>query len=674
MRILHVSDLHFGRTADGSAHMFHAGGVPTPARLAKLLLKADKPDLIVMSGDLAWSGADEDYGYVKHFVSAIRTEWSGIEIATAPGNHDVWWGAPDGAHQRPYCDFLREVYGAEFDRTYPFVAAHPDDRNYLVGFHEIETGSTKATVVTVNSVAEQKTSGQPVYVDRGVLDAIKTRLGVGAPATLRIFVLHHHLLPFVEPNTADTLDALAIPEADPTIVANSAELQRWLDKNGFHLVLHGHKHRPHGRRDTLWSSGSGPSSPRRLFIIGAGSAGVMKSERAGGEDPLSVNTISAIPAAEGRWNVGVSVTKLADDRESITEDEILHYDGSVGPRSKSARFFHAADTAVCHQLIREGCTIDELITNFISVVDTSEYRHPATAIFKGNAATQEDVHQSFLALHPEFNTARGLDVDLLNDAGPRRGAFRFEHGRRMFAEVQSGETGAVRPFETAVNALRSGTSHAYLGLYRPDIDASPQPREPMPCLVGLQFIPEGPFLDAVATFRKLELSFWWCVNMYEVAELLTVAARRGERKKPRRITFFAALAQWKRETEVTLTPALDKQASSELIPLVVRAASGDVGAVARLTDLLEEKATLTDEKNLDDTGLADLHEVASGLLNAGTSTLSELVSAVNEALKAVRFAVRLQNHERPEQADRAIVLIRRAVDAVRRLAASATAS
>src|SRR5438105_1013370 len=114
MRILHISDLHFGRTTDGSAHMFHAGGIPTPEILAKLLVKGNAPDVIVVSGDVAWSGVDEDYGYAEAFIRALRTPWPTIPIAIAPGNHDVDWSAKPGKHQEAYTTFLQRVYGAQF--------------------------------------------------------------------------------------------------------------------------------------------------------------------------------------------------------------------------------------------------------------------------------------------------------------------------------------------------------------------------------------------------------------------------------------------------------------------------------------------------------------------------------------------------------------------------------
>ena len=642
--------------------MFHAGGIPTPEILAKLLVKGDAPDLVVISGDVAWSGVTEDYSYAETFVTALRTAWPTVPLALAPGNHDVQWSAEPGKHQKPYTDFLHRVYGAEFGDVYPFFSAKPDDRNYLVGIHNLE--ATKATVVTVNSAARQENSGTPVYVHPEVLTAIRDLLGPGSASRLRIFVLHHHLLPFVEPNQDDTIDALALPKPDPSIVANSAELQKWLEKTGFHVVLHGHKHRPHGRRDTLWSGGS--NSGRRLFIIGAGSAGVMKRERAGGEDPISVNNILALPSAEETWHVGVSVTRLSEDRSSITEEEAFRYQGAVGPRSRRVRHFHAQDTATCHRLIHDDCPPDVLLSNFISVVDDATYVHPPTTLRNGEPASEEDVRQSYLTLHPEVNATGAFDMSNIDDTPPPRDAFRFEHGRRMFEKVQAGSDALVRPFDRAIDGIAAGVSHAYIGMYRAAVDAANQPREPLPCLVGLQFIPDGIFLDVVATFRKLELSFWWPVNMYEVAQLLQLAAKRDkEKRQPRRITFFAALAQWKTRTEVAVTPEIDRLSTSELIPLVLRAAQGDDASCARIASLLLEKQKFTDEKNLDDSGLERLFDIATGVTTFGVTTLVEFIVTLRTALDTIRTAVRMSNPNRQEYADRALQMLNTAAAAIR---------
>lgn len=671
-RLLHISDLHFGRKRKSSTspekestHFFAKDGVPAPVELAVLLTKGPPPDLLVVSGDTAWSGCAEDYRYALRFFKKVRKRWPGVPIAIAPGNHDVDRKAPDGQRQARYVSFLKAVYGAHFASVFPLFRKKPTNRNYLVGFHQVEKEEARVDLVTVNSAANLEKKDTPVLVDRGALDEVRTRMRASPPTALRVFVLHHHLLPFVEPDYSDTVDKTTPEgEADPTIVANSAELQRWLNKNQFHIVLHGHKHRPHGRHDSLWESRN--SDGRRLFIIGAGSAGVAKSHRAGGADPLSVNEITALPSADGRWQVDVRVMRLSDSYESFDE-QLLAYNGAVGPKANTVHLFHAVDTAQCHALIQRRCPPDAMVTNFISVVERATYVHPLTVSLNGRTATESDVVRSYRALHPEVADDGDFDLTRINEGIRQHGIFRFEHGRRLFGEVQAGGR-AIRPLEmTAKSLAQQGSSHAYMGLYRAEIDGAEQPAEPLPCLVGIQFVPRDQFIDVVATFRKVELSFWWAVNSYELCRLLAWAAERDpEKRTAGRITFFAALAQWKTKTEVALTPALDMASVEDLIPLVSAAVHGEDAAAKRLGELLAEKRTYTDEKNLDDRGLARLHSVAVGLSRAKLPRLKRLTESLERALKVVRAAVHMPSEKRQEQAEAAAEFLRSAERAILR--------
>src|SRR5687768_15220333 len=97
MRIYHLSDIHYGRRdlakyPTESAHYWAENKrTPKPAVLANLLIaeaRDRKPDVIVVSGDIGWSGAKDDYGYALDFFRRLRSQVK-APIVVCPGNHDV---------------------------------------------------------------------------------------------------------------------------------------------------------------------------------------------------------------------------------------------------------------------------------------------------------------------------------------------------------------------------------------------------------------------------------------------------------------------------------------------------------------------------------------------------------------------------------------------------------
>ena len=62
------------------------------------------------------------------------------------------------------------------------------------------------------------------HLDIGAIQRLSSKLGDG----LRIAVVHHHCIPY--------------DEADRSHITNAYQLVSYLDANGFHALLHGHRH------------------------------------------------------------------------------------------------------------------------------------------------------------------------------------------------------------------------------------------------------------------------------------------------------------------------------------------------------------------------------------------------------------------------------------------------
>jgi 3',5'-cyclic AMP phosphodiesterase CpdA len=678
LRVLHLSDPHFGllsaeqqesHHSEPSAHRYvQDDGTPDEEELASVLAKdpslRDSPDILIVSGDLAWSGASDDYRYAFGFLTRLKTKWPNLEIVVAPGNHDVDWSRfPKAAakknrtsrsrrqshdhSQDAYRDFARRLYGARFNQIYPLLDEGPPlDRETLVGIHRGAIRNQTYVVVSVNSAAHIRRESRPIHIRPSLLKQIDEQL-TDIDADLRIFVLHHHLLPFAEPSGAGVWDPRKVPDdPDPTIVANSAKLQTWLAQRSFSLVVHGHKHLSHGRVDVLWKK-TDAETGRRLFIVGAGSAGVATNER-GPNIPLCYNLLTLTQLSKTRWQADVDVRQISEDGAYPEASRYYDYTADLGPASDAAPVvIHATRADQCHEAIRVRAAGKPMLHNFISIVDDGIYVRCPTVLRAGKPVDDQEISRSFQALHPEYNDSgkwrqREKIESALRDAGPR---FQFSHGPRLFgiplAARKLKDPDIFRPIVRALDTLgRGNTSNAYVGLFSAEIDVVSAKDEPLPALVGIQFIPQADNqLDLVATFRKLELSYWWAVNMFEAAELLAWGSAYAGRRAGR-ITFFAPLAEWKQSPETALIPAIDDIKLAELLPTMMGVANGDQASRDRLRHMLVEKVQHTNEKNLDAQGISKTLQIMLGLsIGAGGQfggLQTALINAENYILSAMK--------------------------------------
>ncbi len=674
LRVLHLSDLHFGLLSpkqqeahhcDASSHRFvREDGSPDDDELANVVIKDPAlkvpPDLVLVSGDLGWSGAAADYIHASAFLKRLQTAWRDAQVVVAPGNHDVNWGQfatdtnPVDCSQNAYLDFAQSLYGAGFAEKYRLLEAGPPlVRESLVAFHHGTIRDQTYLVVAVNSAAHIEKAKHPIHIRPTILKRIHETLEA-INADLRIFVLHHHLLPFAEPSSAGVWDPRTVPdESDPTIVANSAKLQTWLAQHSFSLVVHGHKHQSHGRVDVLWKK-TDAETGRRLFIVGAGSAGVATHER-GPNIPLGYNLITLTQLSSSRWQADVSVRQVDEHGAYPEASSYYDYTTDCGPPSDAAPVvIHATRADQCHEAIRVRAEGKPMLHNFMSIVDDGKYVTCPTASDDGRQIDDAEIIRSFQSLHPEYGKSerwrkRREIESALHDAGPR---FQFSHGPRLFGIPDSArklnDPDLFRPIVRALDNLgRGNTSNAYVGLFRPEIDVVSSKDEPLPALVGLQFIPQdNNRLDLVASFRKLELSYWWVVNMYEAAELLEWGSSYAKRR-PGRITFFAPLAEWKKSPETSLVTALDDAKLADLVELLVRLANGDAAARVSLRNMLDEKRQHTNEKNLDPQGLSRALAVLTGLAQSGLEnpTLKVLARDFALAVTHIQAAMKEQGDD-----------------------------
>jgi len=202
-RIAHISDLHCG----------------PPHFQADLLERAIEeineltPDVTVISGDLTADGFKGEYQIAREYVDRLECEG----LIVVPGNHD--------SRNVGYVHF-EELFGPRASQL------HRDG----------------VSIVAEDSSEPDLDHGQ---IGRNRYEIIEERFA--HEADLRIFVLHHHLLPI--PGTG----------RERNIVYDAGDLLEVLLRSGVNLVLAGHKHVPYAwRLEDLFVVTTGTVSTLRL--------------------------------------------------------------------------------------------------------------------------------------------------------------------------------------------------------------------------------------------------------------------------------------------------------------------------------------------------------------------------------------------------------------------------
>jgi 3',5'-cyclic AMP phosphodiesterase CpdA len=200
--IAQISDLHCG------------GPYFVPNLLERAITEINdlEPDIVICSGDLTTFGFKEEYALAKQYLDRIDCE----AVVVIPGNHDS-----------------RNVGYLHFERIF-------GDRFSVLRKDGV-------TVVAVDSTEPDLDHGQ---IGRGHYRWIEEQFAL--PADLRVFVLHHHLLPV--PGTG----------RERNVVYDAGDALECLQRAGVDLVLSGHKHVPYA-----WKL-------ENLFIVNAGTVSSLR--------------------------------------------------------------------------------------------------------------------------------------------------------------------------------------------------------------------------------------------------------------------------------------------------------------------------------------------------------------------------------------------------------------
>ena len=208
-RLIHLSDLHFG------AHE------PQLVAAVEARVNEEKPDLVVVSGDLTQRARTEQFKEACEFLDRLRE--AGHDVLAVPGNHDV-----------PLYDVIRRFL-SPLTRYKRYI----DDT--LCPLHELPG----VTVLGINTARSLTFSDG--RVSREQMDFIRETFERTDPNALRVLVSHHPLFALPVGDTGDTKEAAGRSEMALEAAADA----------GVDMLLAGHHHTAssHNAQDLVTRAG-----------------------------------------------------------------------------------------------------------------------------------------------------------------------------------------------------------------------------------------------------------------------------------------------------------------------------------------------------------------------------------------------------------------------------------
>lgn len=205
-------------------------------------------------------------------------------MVICPGNHDVDWNISKVDRTRRfdnYLVFLSEFYGMElFRELYPLVSwdlliNSPRPKPMDIVSRQVFP-KDGLLFLSLNSCVYETEEHHYGYVSGKQLRNCTTTLDgvLDDDSLVRIVIMHHHLHPFPEPVS---FTPGGDHWHDQTTIRDSALVEKYLEKNNFDIILHGHKHKSQIRETVVRDPTLDDSAPS-LIVCGAGSCGVQSKE------------------------------------------------------------------------------------------------------------------------------------------------------------------------------------------------------------------------------------------------------------------------------------------------------------------------------------------------------------------------------------------------------------
>jgi 3',5'-cyclic AMP phosphodiesterase CpdA len=552
--ILHLTDLHLGTTGLDPLDDYKSDFVPISERvtrhrvlastlsaLSRHLTESDYTiDAILISGDVTYANGIEGFEALAATLETLGDRLPPPErIVVVPGNHDVKWGTEPSSPER-YKNFLTYIRGRGYvTPVLDGIDLHPPTPER----HQLLLDGGKVQIVPLNSsnycgvVAPlkyltdaqwkmiQETSSVPnlpllmkeinclrscdaARLTPQQLQTVSSMIESAKPSekagTIRVALLHHHLLPVSTSEEVKPFES----------IVNLGALRNFLVANEFDVVLHGHKHTGNTFWDTMTpfaSTGTEPS--RRILVVSGSTIGATDAPKAEVCRLLRFDTtttaprltVTRVPAIQpgGRiWKMDSALFPLWDDSGASSRD-------SADPKIISGNSLDVVYDRIL--AFFEGRTerdaTQNLVCEILSPPSSGTLPKNYPAIPGRDGAQREDWLRQLITWWQRPGTTLDSPVG-------------FTHGQRIYRlDGQDNDQ-----LKIAVDAIKQkvDTSRAIISLVGPGSDKWSS-KEEAPSFCSVQFLVAHHTnelrLNCLAYFRKQEMRYWWPVNIGELVLL-----------------------------------------------------------------------------------------------------------------------------------------------------------
>jgi predicted phosphodiesterase len=307
IRIVHISDLHFG--AKDKKDVW--------SKLAYFIQTSINPELIFVTGDIVDTSANDDsLKNAKDALDKLSAVTSG-PYYICPGNHDRFvrgnrlpWGG-SGTDNSPLFDtiFRDHILGLNSNTL------KLKKNNNIWDLHALSLDSCKGTDLSARGYIE----------DNDIISMQNTTASfdLNHHVDLRVVLLHHHLLPVrsEEHKRLGSFDLTSL-----TCLVNAGSTLEALTTCGVDIALHGHEHAPN------WGTYGSLENKGETKVVGSGSATGMKTGEGLDLDRASLNVLELQPDRtvrlkvwkyKSKWEVDREITLF--DRESLRKTQLSRH-------------------------------------------------------------------------------------------------------------------------------------------------------------------------------------------------------------------------------------------------------------------------------------------------------------------------------------------------------------